>query len=102
MAALEAIVLPAIGPADLLGLQDYFLDAVRSGDRPPMLIVYRLAERLLSIGRFHLWDGPDERDGIRCYRRFTGGRVYGTGEGRLGISLILPRRDALLSGERQP
>jgi len=77
-------------------LQLHFLDAVGARLGRPVLIVYSMAGRLVSIGRYHLYDGPDNRGGIAAYRRLTGGRIYGAGEGWLGVALILPTRSALL------
>ncbi len=55
-----------------------------------------MAGREVSICRYHLYDGADNRGGIAAYRRLTGGRIYGAGEGWLGVALILPTRSALL------
>jgi lipoate-protein ligase A len=96
---LDAIVLSRLDPGDLLGLELHFLDAVGARDCRPLLIIYSLAGRLIAIGRYHLYGGPAHRDGLAAYRRLTGGRVAGAGEGSLGVALILPNRSALL-GER--
>jgi lipoate-protein ligase A len=80
----------------LLGLQAHLLEAVATKECAPILLIYSMRGRLLSLGRYHLYGGPRERDGLSAYRRFTGGRVVGSGEGWLGLALILPSRTALL------
>ncbi|MGH7949738.1 MAG: lipoyl protein ligase domain-containing protein [Candidatus Binataceae bacterium] len=101
MPALDAIVLRSIEPADLIGLESYLLGAVASRTARPALVIYAMPARLVSIGRYHLYDGVDERGGIAAMRRLTGGRIVGAGEGWLGVALILPTRTSLLAQERQ-
>ncbi len=96
MAALDAIVIPSLAAADLLGLELEFMERVASLATNPVLLVYSLAERTISIGRYHFWDGAEERRGIRLMRRLTGGRITGAGDGWIGIALIVPHRAALL------
>jgi len=96
MAALDAIYVPELTQAELLGLQSCFLEVVKAGYRAPALITYSLAGRLVSLGRYHLYDGVQEREGIEVYRRLTGGRIAGSGQGWFGCALILPSRDSLL------
>jgi len=96
VAVLDAIITPALAPFDLLGLELASLDRVARCAASPLLLAYSLAGRLVSIGRYHLYDGPSERGGIRVVRRLTGGRVVGAGEGWLGVALILPSRTSLL------
>ena len=96
MADLDVILAPAIAPDDLLGLQLHFLDAVATRETLPVLLIYSSVGRAVSIGRYHLYRGPVERDGINVMRRLTGGRVVGAGQGWLGLVLILPTRTALL------
>jgi lipoate-protein ligase A len=96
VADLDVIFAPAIAPDDLLGLQLDFLDAIAARETPPVLLIYASMGRAISIGRYHLYRGPIERDGINAMRRLTGGRVVGAGQGCLGLALILPTRTALL------
>jgi len=96
VAALDAVYLPEISHQQLLGLQSYFLEAVASDRCAPLLITYCLAGQLVSLGRYHLYAGPQSRAGIAVYRRLTGGRITGGGQGWLGSALILPSRDSLL------
>jgi lipoate-protein ligase A len=93
---LDVIFAPALAPDDLLGLELHFLDAVSARETAPVLIIYASPGRAVSIGRYHLYGGPAERDGINVMRRLTGGRVIGAGQGWLGLALILPTRTALL------
>ena len=93
---LDVILAPALAPDDLLGLELHFLDAIGRRETPPVLLIYASPGRLVSIGRYHLYGGPAERDGINVTRRLTGGRVVGAGQGWLGVALILPTRTALL------
>jgi lipoate-protein ligase A len=93
---LDVILAPALAPDDLLGLELCFLDAIATRQTPPVLLMYASPGRAISIGRYHLYCGPPERDGINAVRRLTGGRVVGAGRGFLGLALILPTRTALL------
>ena len=99
VADLDLIIEPALGPDDLLGLELHFLDAIGARETAPVLLIYASPGRLVSIGRYHLYGGPAERDGINVMRRLTGGRVVGAGQGWLGLALILPTRTALLKEE---
>ncbi len=96
MAVLDAIYAPELGHRQLLGLASYFLEGVRTGNCAPVLITYQLAGRLVALGRYHLYGGPEERAGVGAYRRLTGGRIAGGGRGWIGCALILPNRGALL------
>ncbi len=96
VADLDTIIVAAMAPDDLLGLELHFLDAVARRETAPVLLIYGSPGRLVSIGRYHLYGGPSERDGINVMRRLTGGRVVGAGQGWLGLALILPTRTALL------
>lgn len=93
---LDVIFAPALAPDDLLGLELHFLDAIATRETAPVLLIYASPGRAVSIGRYHLYCGPSERDGINVTRRLTGGRVVGAGQGWLGLALILPTRTALL------
>ena len=96
MAELDVILAPALAPDDLLGLELHLLDAIARRETAPVLLIYASPGRAISIGRYHLYGGPAERDGINVMRRLTGGRVVGAGQGWLGLALILPTRTALL------
>jgi lipoate-protein ligase A len=96
VAGLDVIIAPTLAADDLLGLELHFLYAVGSGETPPVLLIYASPGRSISIGRYHLYVGPSERDGINVTRRLTGGRVVGAGQGWMGLALILPTRTALL------
>lgn len=106
VAAFEAIVLPSVAPWLLLGLQTHLLDAAAPGSTP-VLLVHAHPGRALSLGRYHPWRGPAERAGITAWRRLTGGRVLGSGEGWAGLFIIAPypgallaERDAAITAER--
>jgi len=94
--AFDIVTLQGIEPWHLLGLEAHLLEAVATKETRPILLIHTMAGRMLSLGRYHLYDGPVERGGLSAWRRFTGGRVVGAGEGWLGLALILPSRDALL------
>lgn len=96
MPAFEAIVLSSLAPRLLLGLEAHLLDAAAPDHSTPILLVHAHPGRALSLGRYHPWSGPAERAGITAWRRFTGGRVLGSGEGWLGVSIIASRPSALL------
>ena len=59
-----------------------------------MLLIFQFQGELVSLGRYHLYDGPEARGGISAYRRLTGGRIINQGAGWAGCSLILPSRTA--------
>ncbi|MGC2493364.1 lipoate--protein ligase family protein [Candidatus Binatus sp.] len=96
MPDLDVILAPALDPDDLLGLELHFLDAIGRRETAPVLLIYASPGRGISIGRYHQYGGPSERDGINVARRLTGGRVVGAGQGWIGLALILPTRTALL------
>jgi len=96
VADLDVIIAPALALDDLLGLELHFLDAVASRETAAVLLIHTSPGRAISIGRYHLYGGPNERDGINVMPRLTGGRVVGAGQGWLGLALILPTRTALL------
>ena len=96
MHALEAIVRPAISPWDLLGLELHLLEAVAAGRSEPVLVLYGTTGCAVSIGRYHLYGGAPDHDGIVALRRLTGGRAVGAGDGWLGLALVLPKCGALL------
>ena len=64
MSDLDVILAPALAPDDLLGLELHFLDAIGRRETPPVLLIYASPGRSISIGRYHLYGGPSERDGI--------------------------------------
>jgi lipoate-protein ligase A len=99
MAVLDSIVCEGLEPATLLGLQLYLLEAVAARRSAPALLIYTLGGRLISIGRYHRYHGTGERNGIGGYRRLTGGRIVGAGEGWLGCALILTSRSELLRAQ---
>jgi lipoate-protein ligase A len=94
--ALEAIVRPAISPWDLLGLELHLLEAVAVRRTKPLLVVYATTGCAVSIGRYHLYAGAPEHDGVVAIRRLTGGRAVGAGDGWLGLALVLPKWGSLL------
>ena len=96
MGTFDIVMMQGVEPWHLLGLQAHLLEAVATRETRPILIIYTMRGRMLSLGRYHLYDGPVTRADLSAYRRFTGGRVVGAGEGWLGLALILPSRDALL------
>jgi lipoate-protein ligase A len=96
VAKLDAIVVSSISTWDLLGLELHFLDAIAARRAEPTLIIYSTPRRVISLGRFHLYDGAPEHEGIIATRRLTGGRAVGAGEGWVGMALIAPSWGTLL------
>src|ERR1700676_4008010 len=96
MAVLDVIVAPALAPNALIGLELHLLEKVFTRETPAVALIFGSPGQCVSIGRYHLSAGPTEPGGIGAYRRLTGGRVVGAGEGWLGLALILPSRTALL------
>jgi lipoate-protein ligase A len=96
---LDVILAPPLASDDLLGLELHLLEAIGTRQTAPVLLIYASPGRSVSLGRYHLYCGPQERDRLNVTRRLTGGRVVGAGEGWLGLVLILPTRTALLKEE---
>lgn len=96
MPTLEAIVRAAISPWDLLGLELHLLEAAAAGRSAPVLVLYATGGCSVSIGRYHLYGGAPDHDGIVAIRRLTGGRAVGAGDGWMGLALVLPGWGALL------
>jgi lipoate-protein ligase A len=93
---LDVVFAPDLTLEDLLGLEWHFLEGM-AARRIPLLLLFQTSRgRAVSIGRYHLYSGPSERDGVSVARRLTGGRVVGAGDGWFGLALILPTRTALL------
>ncbi|HLI81120.1 MAG TPA: hypothetical protein VKV03_14130, partial [Candidatus Binataceae bacterium] len=88
----DIVMLQAVEPWHLLGLQAHLIETVATKETRPVLIIHSMRGRVMSIGRYHLYDGTIERAGLTATRRITGGRVIGAGEGWLGLALILPSR----------
>jgi hypothetical protein len=86
VARVDVICLPAVEPLHLLGLQLHLLDKIKSGDTAPVLLLFQLSGEIISLGRYHLYDGPASRGGIGAYRRLTGGRIINHGTGWVGCS----------------
>jgi lipoate-protein ligase A len=99
VALFDAIVLPSIGSSDLLGLEQYLLEGVASQRLPPTLVIHSMPGRIISLGRYHLYDGPERRGGVATMRRLTGGRVLGAGDGWISVALTLPSRTSMLDEE---
>ena len=100
MTTLDLIVQSRIGLVDSLAEDHHHLTVVRRPSRSRLgtLRVYELAGDVLSLGRYHLAPNPSPpaRD-IRLFRRLSGGRVVPSGEGFVGVALVLPHRSALVS-----
>ena len=61
------------------------------------LRVSRFAGDVLGLGRWHL--APRGAPGVELHRRLSGGRATATGAGFVQVSLTLPHRSALVSGD---
>lgn len=96
VAVLDAIILPSITPLELAGLELCLLDAGASNQTAPTLIIYASPGRAVSLGRYHLYAGEPEREGVDAIRRLTGGRAVGAGDGWISVALVLPHIGAML------
>ena len=92
VAVLDAIILPSIAPVELAGLELHLLERRTA----PTLIVYASPGRTVSLGRYHLYAGEAEREGVGATRRLTGGRAIGAGDGWISLALVLPHIGAIL------
>src|SRR5579871_2058017 len=91
----DVIRLPALRPAQLLAVQTHLLEAAAGGG--PVLLLFQLTDNIISLGRYHIYGGPQARGGISAYRRLTGGRIITGGRGWTGCSIVSPSRTAPLS-----
>jgi lipoate-protein ligase A len=96
VSAFDIVMTQDVEPWHLLGLQTHLLEAVATKETRPILLIHTLRGRVISLGRYHAYDGTRARADLVATRRFTGGRVVGSGEGWLGLALVLPSRAALL------
>lgn len=92
----DIVMLQGVEPWHLLGLEAHLLEMIGAGETRPLLLLCTTECYGLLHGRYHLYEGPTERAGLSTWRRLTGGRVVGSGQGWLNLALILPSRDALL------
>jgi lipoate-protein ligase A len=98
---LDFIVQPGITPDASLAADAHFLHVVGrpSRTRLGVLRVYDFAGDILSLGRYHLSPAsPATIGAVRRHRRQSGGRVIPSGDGFVGMALVLPHRSAFLSG----
>lgn len=95
--ALEAIIVRGIAPHAALGLQSDLIDRVGARIAPPTLALYSISGKWISIGRFQFFEPRENRKPANIYRRLTGGRACGAGDGWIGIALVAPSPTALLS-----
>ena len=54
---------------------------------------------MLTLGRYHLAPEPRPPGAVRVMRRHAGGRVAPSGDGLVGLSLVLPHRAALIASD---
>lgn len=89
---LELVVQPVVTPAESLAT-DRALLARAADDGRGTLRVFAFAGDVLSLGRFHC--EPAGAPGVVVHRRLTGGRAWASGDGFVGMTLVLPHRSAL-------
>src|SRR5579885_1555257 len=92
----DVIWLPALEPAELTGLQLHLLDAVKCAGGAPVVLIFQFSGPTISLGRYHLYEGPAQHGGVAAYRRLTGGRIINPGAGWIGCALVMPSRTAVL------
>jgi lipoate-protein ligase A len=94
--ALPILVEPGLTPEESLARDRFLLEAVVADPRrwPAALRVYEVRGSLVSIGRWQL--APATESGGALMRRHSGGRAAAFGSGFVGVTLVLPRRGALL------
>ena len=93
---LPILVEPGLTPVESLARDRFLLEAVATepGRWPAALRVYEVPGSLVSIGRWQL--APPAESGEALMRRHSGGRAAAFGSGFVGVTLVLPRRGALL------
>jgi lipoate-protein ligase A len=97
--ALDAIFLPEIEPAVLLGLEGELLESAAAALCPTTLIVHSAPRTTLALGRYHLYSGPSETGAMSAVRRLTGGRAVGAGPGWIWIAVVARDVNALAPAE---
>ena len=88
MGAFDIVIRQGVEPSHLLGLQTHLVEAVATTQTRPLLLIYTMRGRVLSLGRYHLYDGPIERARSvslptlhwwtrhRCWRGMVGPRAH--------------------------
>jgi Bacterial lipoate protein ligase C-terminus len=99
--ALDAIFLPEVEPAVLLGLEGELLESAAAGRCPPTLIVHSAPRRTLALGRYHRYSGAPETGAMRAVRRITGGRAAGAGPGWIWLAIVAADLTVLAPEERR-
>jgi lipoate-protein ligase A len=96
---LPVLVEPGLSPEESLARDRFLLDAVVADPArwPAVLRVYDVAGDPVSIGRWQL--APSAGSAGTLMRRHSGGRAAAFGTGFAGVTLVLPRRAALLEPE---
>jgi lipoate-protein ligase A len=95
MPVLDLIVEPSTTPA-ASRFTDVALLARAVAHGRGTLRVSRLAGTVLALGRYHL---APAGGAAALHRRLSGGRAWAAGEGFVQVSLTLPHRSALVSGD---
>jgi lipoate-protein ligase A len=99
VAALDAIFLPEIEPALLLGLELELVELAGAGRCPPTLIVHSAPRPALALGRYHLYAGAPDTGAMSVMRRPTGGRAAGAGPGWIWVAIATSDVSALAPGQ---
>jgi len=94
---LPVLVEPGLTPQASLARDRFLLDAVVAEPSrwPAALRVYEVVGAVVSIGRWQLAP-PKSGSEVTLMRRHSGGRAAAFGTGFVGVTLVLPRRGALL------
>ena len=95
---LPVVVEPGLTPEESLARDRFLLDAVVAEPTrwPAALRVYEVVGEIVSIGRWQLAPAAPAGGGVHLMRRHAGGRAAAFGTGFVGVTLVLPRRGALL------
>lgn len=93
-------VQPLVSPAESLAADELLRRDVVLARDGGVMRVYGFAGDLLSLGRYHAVPAelaPGRAQSL--YRRHSGGRNLPSGDGFVGLSIVLPHRSALVSEE---
>jgi lipoate-protein ligase A len=92
----DVIVQPSCSPRESLAADRVLLEQAKG--RLGVLRIHAFPGDVLSLGRYHAVPPPGAAD-VTLWRRLSGGRPMASGDGFVGVSLVLPHRSALVADD---